>query len=170
MGRANHLVEGLSGTGKSSVCRELTRRGFQAVDGDRELAYPGDPETGAPLAVSGRDDHVWDVAKVRALVADQREEVTFFCGGSRNFPAFVDAFDTVLVLEVDLATLHRRLDARPDEHWRDGRPTDRALVTRWHRTKETVPAGVAIDATAPLDQVVDEVLRRCGVVPRSDAS
>ncbi|WP_029288402.1 AAA family ATPase [Cellulomonas sp. HZM] len=164
MGRANYLVEGLSGTGKTTVADELQRRGFHAVHGDRELAYAGDARTGEPFETSGRDDHVWDAAKVRALVADHDEAVTFFCGGSRNLSQFVDAFDGVFVLEVDLDTLHRRLDARPDDEWRDGVPTDRALIARWHSTKETVPVGVAIDATAPVARVVDEILRVAGLV------
>ena len=67
------------------------------------------------------------------------------------------------MLEVDLATLHRRLDARPDDEWGGGKPTDRLLIERWHRTKQDVPRdGVVIDATAPVEQVVDEILRRRG--------
>jgi hypothetical protein len=77
--------------------------------------------------------------------------------------AFIDLFDEVFVLQVDLATLHRRLDQRPDEEWGGGRPTERARIVRWHRTGEDVPTdAVAIDATAPIEQVVDEILRRCG--------
>ena len=49
MGRRNYLIEGLSGTGKTSVCDELQRRGHHAIHGDRELAYRGDPETGEPM-------------------------------------------------------------------------------------------------------------------------
>ena len=56
--------------------------------------------------------------KVKALVANQDEAVTFFCGGSRNFAKFIDLFDGVFVLEVDLDTSHRRLDERPDSGWR----------------------------------------------------
>ena len=97
---------------------------------------------------------------MRALVADQREAVTFFCGGSRNFAKFLDLFDGVFVLEVDIDTLHRRLDDRPDSEWGGGRPVDRELVARLHRTKEDLPPGVAIDATAPITRVVDEILRR----------
>ena len=37
MGRRNYLIEGLSGTGKTSVCDELQRRGYHAIHGDREL-------------------------------------------------------------------------------------------------------------------------------------
>jgi len=162
MGRRNYLVEGLSGTGKTTVCDELQRRGHHAVHGDRELAYQGDAETGAPVLDGGHENHIWDVAKVRALVADRDVAATFFCGGSRNFPAFVDLFDAVFVLEVDLDTLHRRLDARPDSEWGGGRPTERARIVHWHQTKGDVPQdAVAIDATAPVERVVDEILRRC---------
>lgn len=162
MGRRNYLVEGLSGTGKATVADELQRRGYQVVHGDRELAYRGDPETGEPTTDDGHENHLWDVVKVRRLVADQSEPATFFCGGSRNFPAFLDLFDEVVVLEVDLETLNRRLDERPDEEWGGGKPTDRDLIVRWHQTGQDVPAnGVVIDATAPIERVVDEILRRC---------
>ena len=162
MGRRNYLVEGLSGTGKTSVCDELQRRGHHAVHGDRELAYQGDPETGEPTQDFRHEHHVWDVDKVRALVADQDPPATFFCGGSRNFSTFGHLFDAVFVLEVDLATLHRRLDERPDDEWGGGVPTDRGRIVQWHQTRADVPEnGIVIDATAPIEHVVDEILRRC---------
>jgi hypothetical protein len=95
------------------------------------------------------------------LITDRDEAATFFCGGSRNFSKFIDLFDGVFVLEVDLATLNRRLDQRPDDEWGGGKPTERELIARWHQTKEDVPNGVAIDATAPVEHVADEILRRC---------
>jgi thymidylate kinase len=162
VGRRNYLVEGLSGTGKTSVCDELQRRGHHAVHGDRELAYQGDPATGEPTEVRRHEHHLWDVVRVRALVADHEHEATFFCGGSRNFAAFVDELDGVFVLHVDLATLNRRLDERPDAEWGGGQPTERARIEHWHQTGQDVPQNaVVIDATAPLEQVVDEILRRC---------
>lgn len=162
MGRRNYLVEGLSGTGKTTVCDELQRRGHQAVHGDRELAYTGDPDTGAPTTVRAHEHHLWDEGAVRALVADHRSAMTFFCGGSRNFPQFLHLFDAVFVLVVDLATLHRRLDERPDEDWGGGEPTARDRIVGWHQTGEDVPRhGIRIDATAPVEQVVDEILRHC---------
>ena len=110
MGRRNYLVEGLSGTGKTSVCDELQRRGHHAIHGDRELAYRGDPETGEPMEGFGQ----------------------------------------------------RRLDERPDDEWGGGVPTERELIVQWHQTKEDVPEnGIVIDATTPVEHVVDEILRRC---------
>jgi adenylate kinase family enzyme len=49
MGKRNYLVAGVSGAGKTTVAIELQRRGYQAVHGDRELVYRGDPETGLPV-------------------------------------------------------------------------------------------------------------------------
>ncbi len=159
MGVRNYLIEGVSGTGKSSVCRELRRRGYHAIDGDRDLAYQGDPETGRPTAGATHEHHIWPVDRVRVLVTDRDEALTFFCGGSRNFSTFVDLFDGVFVLEVDLETLNRRLEKRPGDEW-GGTQVEREHVARLHRTKEDIPRnGVAIDATGPIACVVDEILR-----------
>lgn len=172
MGRRNYLVEGGSGTGKTAVCNELRRRGYHAINGDRELAYQGDPETGKELeGITGHamhEHHIWLVDDVRALVAGQDEAVTFFCGGSRNFAEFIDLFDGVFVLEVDLETLNRRLDERTEDEW-GGRPTERELILRLHRTREGVPGGGAvIDATESITRVVDEIVRRTATADRRD--
>src|SRR6476660_5803420 len=103
MGKRNYLIEGVSGAGKTAVCTELQRRGYHAIHGDRELAYQGDPDTGQPTAIFPHEHsatftsehHIWDVEKVTALVANQDEAVTFFCGGSRNSPKFIELFDGV---------------------------------------------------------------------------
>jgi thymidylate kinase len=166
----NYLVEGVSGTGKTSVFKELRRRGYQAVNGDTDLAYQGDPETG-----EARDDlpshwhHIWSVDRVRAMVADQSERFTFFCGGSRNIAKFLNLFDGVFVLEIDSETLNRRLDQRPEDEF-GTHPSERDLIVRLHRTKEDTPQnGIAIDATAPLAQVVDEIVRQANRIDGNDS-
>lgn len=165
MGLRNYLVDGVSGTGKTSVAEELERRGYAVVHGDRTLAYQGDPVTGAPIGgrLSDAAAHrlwIWPVDTVRSLVADQHDAVTFFCGGARNYASFVDLFDGVFVLDVDTDTLNRRLDRRPaDEFGRS--PEQRAIVLRLHATREDVPDGMIIDATVPLQDVVDAILRHC---------
>ena len=168
MGRRNYLIEAVSGAGKTAVCTELQQRGYQAIHGDRELVYRGDPETGLPTApetgtptATWMSEHqIWDVEKVQALVANREQAVTFFSGGSRNFAKFIDLFDGVFVLEVDLDTLNRRLDERPKNEW-GGKQTERELIARLHQTKEDIPKNsIIIDATAPLARVVDEIVRQ----------
>jgi AAA domain len=161
MGVRNYLIEGVSGTGKTSVCNELRRRGYHAINGDRELSYKGDPETGEPQDGFVHEHHIWNVDKVKSLVADQRHAMSFFCGGSRNFPRFIDLFDGVFVLDVDLDTLNRRLAGRPADEF-GGKSIERELIARLHATKEDVPKNaVSIDATAPIARVVDEILSEC---------
>jgi thymidylate kinase len=157
MGRRNYLIEGVSGTGKTSVCTELQRRGYQAIHGDRELRYKGDPKTD--------DSHLsplWDVEKVQTLAENSDEAVTFFCGSLRNLSQFIQLFDGVFILDVDLDTCLRRIDervARDPTDW-GGRPEERETIARLHQTKEAIPKdGIIIDATAPLMRVVDEILR-----------
>ena len=172
MGVRNYLIEGVSGSGKTAVATELRRRGYPAIHGDRELAYLGDPETGlpidpptdtpAPLWISKH--HIWDVEKVQALVAGQDAPITFFCGSSRNFSKFIHLFDGVFVLEVDRGIMNRRIDERVALDPTDfgGRPEERALIERLFETKEDLPKdATGIDANAPVDRVVENILAKC---------
>jgi hypothetical protein len=172
MGARNYLIEGVSGAGKTAVAEELQRRGYHVVHGDRELAYVGDPETGEPLdgppresvtdrLAWGHEHWIWPVDKVKSLIADHCHPISFFCGGSRDFLHFIDLFDAVFVLDVDLDTLNRRLAGRPEDEF-GGRPSERELIARVHATKEDNPKNaVSIDATAPIARVVDEILSKC---------
>ncbi|KQU95283.1 AAA family ATPase [Devosia sp. Root105] len=172
MGVRNYLIEGLSGAGKTTVAEELQRRGHHVIHGDRQFAYYGDPETGAPLdwpAFDSENDKVawgyrhwiWPVERVKALIADRSHLISFFCGGSRNRHHFIALFDRVFVLEADAATLNRRLAARPADVF-GGKPIERAFNTRLHASGDNDPGNaIRIDATAPLADVVDAILAAC---------
>ena len=170
MGVKNYLIEGVSCTGKTSVCDELQRRGYHCIHGDRDLAYWGDPKTGEPLDSSAHEHWIWDVDKVRALVADQSHAASFFCGGSRNFDRFIDLLDGVFVLEVDLDTLNRRLALRPEDEWGGPASDGESNARLQHATREGTPENaITIDATAPIARVVDAILGKCQLETTHDA-
>ncbi|MEO8113836.1 MAG: AAA family ATPase [Phenylobacterium sp.] len=168
----NYLIEGVSGVGKTTVAAALQRRGSHVVHGDRELAYHGDPETGEPAngpgVGKGFDEvtwrhqcWIWNVDKVRSLVADQTHAQTFFCGGSRNHRRYIDLFDKIFVLEVDLETLKRRTSGRAEDEF-GAKPDEWAMLARLHATKEDIPENaVSINATWPVARIVDEILSHC---------
>ncbi len=165
----NYLIEGVSGSGKTTIATELERRGFAVVHGDRTLAYQGDPETGAPIPpVQLSSDpafinthHIWDVAQVKAIIADKNHPVVFFCGASRNRHKFADLFDAIFLLEADWRLIERRLAARVDE-W-GSRAEERALVAKLHASREDLPENaISIDTSKPLGAVIDLILSHCG--------
>jgi broad-specificity NMP kinase len=159
MAKRNYLIEGSSGTGKSAVWEELQKRGYRAINGDRELAYRGDPETGRRIEGSGFGSHIWDVDKVREIVSNKDDDVAFFCGGSRNFHKFIDLFDKVFVLDVEIETLRERLDRRTADDWDVNNPANNTdFVLRLHVTKEDLPDGITINTARPINEVVDIIL------------
>ena len=176
MGVKNYLIEGVSGTGKTAVAEELQRRGYHVIHGDRELKYRGNPETNEPIEepahssetdkAEWRQKHLcWDINKINAVITDHRVPTSFFCGGSRNRHHFVNKLDGVFILEVDdINELFRRMDERVARDPTDfgGKPEEKDLVARLHATKADIPEeGITIDATAPLERVVDEILEQC---------
>jgi gluconate kinase len=163
MGVKNYLIDGVSCAGKTTVGNELQRRGYHVIHGDNELAYWGDLKTGQP--VNGCTGHLrswmWNLEKVKALVADQKHAVAFFCGGSRNSDRFIDLFDEVFVLEIDLDTLNKRLAARPEDEWGGSASEGESFARTQHSTKEGIPTNaIIIDGTAPLSSIVDTILCR----------
>jgi thymidylate kinase len=166
MGSKNYVIDGVSCAGKTTVCDELQRRGYHAIHGDRDLAYWGEPKTGAPVTgcAGAQRTWMWNVATVSALLADQTHAATFFCGGSRNADRFSDVWDGVFVLAIDLETLNRRLAARPADAWGGTAREGEAFARFQHATQEGLPTNaIIIDATAPLSSVVDTILEHANM-------
>lgn len=164
MGLRNYMIDGGSGTGKTAVCNELQRRGYQAIHGDRELKINPKIDEATSGPIPGYDlPPLWNITKVNALIANHDETITFFCGGCSNTSEFIDHLDGIFVLEVDdINTVMRRIDERvladPTDWGR--KQEEREIIIRAHNEKKPVHAEWAIDATAPLESVVDEILRR----------
>jgi hypothetical protein len=94
-------------------------------------------------------------------VADKSHPVSFFCGGSRNSDRFLDLFDEIFLLEIDLDTLNRRLAARPQDGWGGSASEGESFARLQHATREGLPKNaIIIDATAPISTVVDTILYR----------
>ena len=178
MGRRNYVIEGVSGTGKTSLCTELIRRGYHAVHGDRELRPDASPQRSGEV-VSNDDEQralmvhrhaFWDEAKVRRHLDNHDADLTFFCGGFRNHGQLLGLFDGVFILEIDRETLLRRLDLRPEDEF-GGRPAERKLIVRLHETKEDMPkSGIIIDGTQPLEVVADVVIGYCRAIPNRQSN
>jgi gluconate kinase len=158
MAKRNYLVEGLSGTGKSSVCEELIRRGHRAISTDRAWSYHADPDTGLAGGPVGHDTWMWDDNTAVAELTSPEPEVLFVCGSSRNRDQFLSYFTKVFNLRVDDATMRRRLVERTDDDWPLGE-RGVELMLELNRSDEKPAGAIDVDATRRLDEVVDELLR-----------
>lgn len=165
------MIEGVSGTGKTSVCNELLRRGYHALHGDRVLRpdqLPANTQA-APRGQSSNDPEtaamvhrlaIWDAVKVMAEINSEDAEVSFFCGGFRNHAELIHHFDGVFILEIDRQTLIQRLATRPSDEF-GGTPAEKELILNLHQSKADMPkTGIVIDAKAPIGEVVDKILKR----------
>lgn len=164
-----YLITGRGGSGKSTICRELQRRGYPAFDADE---VPGlcrweNRQTGEPIEVdpAGYIDYkkiswAWQDVVFKRLFAEHDDLI--LCGSSSNQEDYHSLFDAVLVLTLDKKTHDHRLRTRDFDYGKH--PDLRREIVEHHQlfAKRMIAAGaVAVDATQPLDKVVDEILSHC---------
>ena len=158
MAKRNYLVEGLSGAGKSSVYEELIRRGYKAISTDRAWKYHAGPETRLPREPNHHDNSMWDQRKAVSELESPEPEVLFVCGSSRNRDHFLPYFHKIFNLRIDDDTMRRRLRERTNNEF-GKQPEEVELMLRLNRSDEKPAGAIDVDASQPLRQVVDELLR-----------
>lgn len=161
MAKRNYLVEGLSGAGKSSVYEELIRRGYKAISTDRAWKYHADPNNGLPGGPIHHDNSMWNQRKAVSELENPEPEVLFVCGSSGNRDLFLPHFTKIFNLRIDDDTMRRRLQERTNnEFGKQLEEVERMLML--NRSDEKPAGAIDVDATQPLHQVVDELLRLAG--------
>jgi hypothetical protein len=155
--KRNYLVEGLSGSGKSSVYEELIRRGYRAISTDR--AWKRHADDGGSI---------WDEQRAVGELGSPEPAVLFVCGSGGNRDRFLPYFAGIFNLRIDDDTMRRRLRERTNNDF-GKQPEEAELMLRLNRSDEKPAGAVDVDATQPLDLVVDELLRLagCGAVSNS---
>lgn len=162
-------VTGVPGAGKSSVRRELKRRGRCAFGTDEDgLAafFSDDGREISPHDVvdsaEWRRDHVWRLVSERLAEAVEQSGASriFVCGSVANEGEVWHRFALVIGLLVDEPTLRARLMSRVGNDW--GKSDDElALALSWNRryaTEAETWGLVSVDANLPLEAVVDHVV------------
>ena len=149
------LVTGMSGTGKSSVLQELSRRGFRVVDTDT------DEWCEWTTAADGSPDWVWREDRMAALLAEPSDGALFVAGCKTNQGAFYDRFDEVVLLHAPIDMLKTRIATRDTNDY--GKTAEQ--LTEILSFVETVEPLLAKTSTAEIDtsgalvDVADELVR-----------
>jgi guanylate kinase len=162
-----YLITGSSGSGKSSIVEVLAKRGFSAYDTDSHdgVSILTDKKTGKPVDWPDPpidwDRYSWDWVedKINELLASDR--IVFLAGAVNNQRKFYSVFDKIFVLTLDIETLRHRLLTRTSKDY--GKHPEQLAGTLSYHPKLVDQLlsevnSVAIDASQPLERVVDEIL------------
>ncbi|MBD0328657.1 MAG: AAA family ATPase [Thermoleophilia bacterium] len=140
----------MSGTGKSSVVRELAARGYKAVDTDDGWCVRQPDGT-----------QRWREEAIAALLAEEDADVLFVAGCEENQAQFHDRFDQIVLLSAPLEVLVERLATRSDNPYGKAPEEFRRFLDDV-AVAEPLLRRVAtheVRTTAPLDEVVTTILQ-----------
>jgi adenylate kinase family enzyme len=169
-------ITGNSGAGKSSVRRELQRRGYEAHDTDDDdiTAWVHkatgklveQPEDESDRTKGWYDQHEWKMSRQRVeeFAKHAKDKPVFLCGSPTNADDMLDLYDQVVCLVVDEETLQRRIASRTDHDFGKA-PDELESILGWHdsfQERYREHGAVMIDATQPIEKVVDEILTYLG--------
>ena len=142
-------MTGMSGTGKTSVVRELVALGYKAVDTD---------DGWCELQPEGRQ--LWREDAIRALMAAENAGVLFVAGCEENQARFHAQFDHIVLLSAPLETLVERLATRSNNPYGEA-PEELRRFLDDVETVEPLLRRIAtheVRTTAPLNEVVATIL------------
>ncbi len=164
-------ITGISGSGKSTVRRELQKRGYTAYgvdeDGIAAFYHNDSGEKVGQADASARTEewrarHSWRMPRetVEKLANEAEGKLAFLCGTVSNDQDSWKLFDKVIALTVDTDTLERRLTNRSENDFGKSEH-ERRMVLTWqeYAAEEYRRLGaMLVDSTRPLGEVVDRVL------------
>jgi hypothetical protein len=148
------------------VTDELAARGYTAVDADGDelsewVEVSGQLAEAAGSPVEADRDWVWREDRIGALLSTENAEVLFVSGCAANMGKFLPQFDYIVLLSTPPDIMVERLRTRTNNAY-GKHPDEVARVLSLKESAEPVLRSVAgheIDTSAPLDDVVTEVLR-----------
>jgi len=156
------FVSGVSGTGKSTLMRELRKRGEEAIDMDTDCIRVS-KVTGNVISYeeAKRDGYDWIYPKdaLQKLKAEAATKDIFILGITDNPQVIQDAADKFVWMTIPLDVLVQRLDSRQKEYGKSER--ERKLILDQYNTlsNSLKPETFTLDATKPVETIADDLLQ-----------
>lgn len=168
-----YFITGVSGIGKTSVTRELQKRGFAAFDIEETngLCYWVNKQTGKPSDSWERGNKEWfnefawvcNISKLEETIAKHNDDPLFLSGVTSNQQQFLHLFDKIFLLKAPEPVFLKRMKVRGQagkSHFGYNQ-TERDIALDWYQRfeKELVDYGaIEIDASQPIKSVVDQIV------------
>ncbi|MET1033042.1 MAG: AAA family ATPase [Candidatus Saccharimonadales bacterium] len=163
------FITAVSGSGKSTVCKALTELGYEAYDieGIPGLFSLVDEDTDQVISREVGDlkeglnaDWICNIKKLETIIANQKSEVAFYCGGTSRTEELMAVFDYTIVLQVSDETTRARLSTRSAGEF-GSTEAARDWVMSWkHRVEADwlAAGGISIDAEPEPSKVAQSIV------------
>lgn len=165
------LITGIAGSGKSTICGELSKMGQESYGiedikgmfvmyrkGTKEIF--DDYDNADPEKIKN-SEWLCDINKLKQLLKKQIKNIAFYCGVASNMDDLIPLFDKVILLKVDTDTLHSRLSTRESTDDIGNTEDSRQTVLGWKNwwESEMVKKGaIIVNASNKPYKVVQKIL------------
>ncbi len=165
------FITGISGTGKSTVCKQLNVLGYTAcdiedVDGMFKMYRKGTREVFDDFDNADPEkihDSEWicDVDQLKKQLSEQKTDIAFYCGVASNMDDLIPLFDTFILLKTNANTLHGRLSNREGTEDMGNTEESRQAVLGWKDWWEeemTDRGAVVVSADGTPNEITEKIL------------
>jgi broad-specificity NMP kinase len=164
-------ITGVSGTGKTTIAKELEKKGFYVISIDEvpNLCIWINKETKEKVIKEvelnkdfiNTHDWVCDVEYLQKLI-DTGISPIFVLGLPSNQNELINLFDKVLLLQCKPETFISRIENRTDNDFGKDKSAQEVILS-WYKNfeQETLKKGaISISVEESLDEVVDNILKQ----------
>ena len=169
------LITGISGSGKSSICDELRKRGYKAYDIENMhgLFNMINKTTGKIANEYEKDNLEWvkqhdwicDKNKLQKLVYKNAKGIVFYCGTASNLDELLFLFDKMFLLKVSPETIRERLSTRKSNNFgRTSKVQEWVLEWKdWWENHMIEKGVIIIDADRDIQEIITDIIERSKV-------
>jgi gluconate kinase len=159
---ALYFISAASGTGKTTLMRELHNRGIEAHDTDAECIrrsrLTGEALTYEQAKNEGGYDWIYPTAALKKLKSQSNNKDIYLLGNVDNLDELKADADEFIWMDIPLDVLNERLDKRTKEYGKTA--SERKLILSvYEKFRSTVePEIFTLDATKSVEHIADDLL------------
>jgi len=164
------LITGTAGVGKTSLSNKLNEMGYKSYDIDdvpglfsmihRQSQEPIIDHDNFNLEKVKNMTWICDLEKLKSLIEAETSNLAFYCGGGSNVYEFMQLFDKVILLTINLDTNKERLSNRTDNDYaRTAEVQEYVLSKKIDWEQEMIQRGsIVVDAHRNLETIAKDIL------------